>query len=167
MFNLDTIHAISSIYSYNTSLHILAYKPVVKKVCSVITPVDGEFHITQTLLDDLFSRLVPLPSHPLDFIPGIHFTQEHADSLDLDPTNWLWPEEVKLVHWIVCEHENIFAWIPTEQGCLDKWYFPPVKISTISHMPWMLLLRCKDPNSTVARGGQEGEWESGGRLTKL
>ena len=86
----------------------------------MIAPVDEEFCITQTLPDNPLSGLLPLPLHPPDFIPGIHFTQEHADSLDLDPTNWLWPEEVKLVHWIVCEHENTFAWIPTEQGCLDK-----------------------------------------------
>ena len=45
--------------------------------------------------------MVPLPPNPPDFILGLHFTQERADNLDLDPENWLWPEEVKLVHWIV------------------------------------------------------------------
>ena len=31
-----------------------------------------------------------------------------------------------------------FAWIPTKHGCLDKRYFPPVKIPTIPHTPWVL-----------------------------
>ena len=138
VFNLDTIHAISFVYSYDTSSHALAYKPVAKKVHSVITPVDEEFYITQTLLDNLLSGLVPLPLHPLDFIPGEHCIQGHADNLDLNPTNWLWPEKVKLIHWIVHKHEKAFAWVPTKWGHLDKWYFPPVKIPTIPHTPWVL-----------------------------
>ncbi|KIJ14898.1 hypothetical protein PAXINDRAFT_23931, partial [Paxillus involutus ATCC 200175] len=80
--------------------------------------------------------LTPLPTHPPVFIPGECFTQERADALDLDPANWLWPEEVKLVRWIVREHETAFAWIPTERGRLDEHYFPPVKIATVPHTPW-------------------------------
>ena len=58
--------------------------------------------------------------------------------LDLDPAKWLWPEEVKLVQWIVLNHETTFTWVPTEWGWLDDQYFPPVKIPTIPHTPWIL-----------------------------
>ncbi|KIJ08134.1 hypothetical protein PAXINDRAFT_60806, partial [Paxillus involutus ATCC 200175] len=77
-----------------------------------------------------------LPTHPPVFVPGECFTQERADALDLDPANWLWPEELKLVRWIVHEHETAFAWIPTERGRLDERYFPPIKIATVPHTPW-------------------------------
>jgi hypothetical protein len=92
------------VYSNDQASHALVYKPVARKVRPVIAPLDEEFHITCTLPDNLIPRLVPFPSHPPDFVPGEHFTQEHADSLDLDPANWLWPDEVKLVWWIVREH---------------------------------------------------------------
>ena len=86
ILNPDTLSALASVYSYDTSLHTLAYKPVAKKVCAILAPLDEEFCITQSLLDDPLSGLKPLPSHPPNFIPGVHFTQECADNLDLDPT---------------------------------------------------------------------------------
>ena len=90
------------------------------------------------LPDNPLAGLIPLPTHPPGFVPSKQFTQKHADALDLDPTNWLWPEEVKLVRWIVFDHKTTFAWVLTERGQLDDRYFPPVKIPTISHTPWIL-----------------------------
>ena len=120
VINPDALSALASVYSYDTSLHALAYKPVAKKVHAILAPVDEEFHITQSLPDDPLSGLKPLPLHPPNFIPGVRFTQEHTDNLDLDPANWLWPDEVKLVRWIVLEHEMAFAWVPTEHGHLSE-----------------------------------------------
>ena len=138
VLNPDALSALASVYSYDTSLHTLAYKPVAKKVRAILAPLDEEFRITRSLPDDPLSRLKPLPSHPPNFIPGVCFTQECADNLDLDPANWLWPDEVKLVCWIVCEHKMAFTWIPTECSHLNERYFPPVKIPTIPHTLWVL-----------------------------
>ena len=44
---------------------------------------------------------------------------------------WLWPEEVKLLHWIVHDHKKAFSWVPLKRGCFDEKYFPPVKIPTV------------------------------------
>ena len=85
-----------------------------KKVRSVVAPVDEEFRITRSLLDAPLAGLSHLPFHLPDFVPGNRFTQERADKLDLDPANWLWPEELKLVCWLVREHESAFAWVPME-----------------------------------------------------
>jgi hypothetical protein len=95
--NLDSISAISSVYSYDPASHVLVYKPVARKVHLVIAPLDEEFCITRTLPDNPIGGLVPLPLHPPDFVHGERFTQERADSLGLDPANWLWLDEVKLV----------------------------------------------------------------------
>ena len=137
ILNLDALLALASVYSYDTSLHTLAYKPVAKKIHAILAPLDKEFHITQSLLDNLLTGLKPLPSHPPDFIPGVHSTQECADNLDLDPTNWLWLDKAKLIRWIVLGHEMAFAWVPTKCGHLNEWYFPPVKIRNIPIPPSM------------------------------
>ena len=100
-------------------MHALAYKPVTKKICSVVARVNEEFHVTRTLPDDPLLGLPSLPTHPPDFIPRERFTQECTDALDLDLASWLWPEEVKLCGWIIHTHEKAFAWVPDEQGRFD------------------------------------------------
>jgi hypothetical protein len=57
-----------------------------------------------------------------------------VDKLDLDPAKWLWPEELKLVQWLVRAHKRAFA---SEQGHLNETCFLPYKIPTIPHMPWL------------------------------
>ena len=138
VFNLDVVSTFSSIFSYDSITHALAYKPVTKKVCSVVAQVDEECRVTQTLPNDPLLGLLSLPMHLPDFIPGECFTQECTEALDLNPANWLWPEEVKLCRWIVRAHEKAFAWVPDEQGRFDEQYFPPVKIPTIPHTLWVL-----------------------------
>ena len=137
-FNPDVVSTFSSFFSYDSITHALAYKPVTKKICSIVVWVDEEFRVTRTLPNDPLLGLPSLSTHPPDFIPGERFTQECTDTLDLDPANWLWPAEVKLCRWIVHTHEKAFAWIPDEQGRFDEQYFPPVKIPTVSHTPWVL-----------------------------
>ena len=78
-------------------------------ICQVIASLDEEFSILCTVPEDLLDELKPLPLHPLDFIPGQHFMQERAHSLDLDPTNWLWLEEVELVQWIIHKYKKAFT----------------------------------------------------------
>ena len=137
---LSSVHlsALSATYDFDPILHLLAYKPVAKKVRPVLAPLEEEYRVLRQLPDDPLAGLIPLPTHPPGFIPGKQFTQERADALDLDPANWLWPEEVKLVQWIVLNHETAFDWVPTERGQLDDQYFPLVKIPTIPHTPWIL-----------------------------
>ncbi|KAG2346662.1 hypothetical protein BDR05DRAFT_945668 [Suillus weaverae] len=87
-------------------------------------------------MPDPLVGLPEIPAHPPDFVPGTHFTQACTDKIDLDPANWLWPEELKLVHWLVHTHELVFAWDTSECGHLDKRYFPVYKIPTVLHTPW-------------------------------
>jgi hypothetical protein len=117
-------------------MHALVYKPVVKKVHSIPADTPLDCRVVCELPPDPLTGLKPLPTHPPDFIPGVHFTQEHADKLDLDPTKWLWPEELKLVCWLVNTHKLAFAWEASERSRLDERYFPPYKTPTIPHIPW-------------------------------
>lgn len=134
--NRASTDAFHSVYSFDQAKHALVYKPVAKKVRTVSTTMPPEFRITRKLPDDPLAGMPPLPTHPPEFVPGIRFTQERLDKLDLDPAKWLWPEELKLVRWLVSAHEKAFAWDASERGRLNETYFPPVKIPTIQHTPW-------------------------------
>ena len=52
--------------------------------------------------------------------------------------DFLWPEEVKLAEWIVCEHNQAFTWTDEECGAFDPKYFAPIEIPHILHVPWVL-----------------------------
>jgi hypothetical protein len=115
---------------------VLVYKPVTKKVCTVQTAMPPEFRITRQLPNDPLASMPTLPTHPPDFVPGVCFTQERADKLDLDPANWLWPDKLKLICWLIWVHEKAFAWDVSECSCLNETFFLPYKIPTIPHTPW-------------------------------
>ena len=138
VLNSHTISTVSDVYTYDSISHMLAYKPVVKKVWSVVALMDEKYCITHLLLDNPLARLVPLSTHPLDFTPGKCLIQECTNTLDLDPIKWLWPKELKLICWIVCKHKKAFSWDPVEQDRFNERYFPPIKILTVPHTPWVL-----------------------------
>jgi hypothetical protein len=96
-----SVKAFNSVYSYDPIRRALVYKPVAKKVRTIQTAMPPEFRIMRQLPDDPLAGMPTLPTHPPDFVPGVRFTQERADNLDLDPTNWLWPDELKLICWLV------------------------------------------------------------------
>jgi hypothetical protein len=73
--------------SHDSTHHGLAYKPVAKKVVAVPAPLAEGFRIVRRLPDDPLAGLKPLPTKPPDFIPGVRFTAERAEALDLDPAN--------------------------------------------------------------------------------
>ncbi|KIO09542.1 hypothetical protein M404DRAFT_91114, partial [Pisolithus tinctorius Marx 270] len=137
ILNPSAIATFSSVYQLDPTVRTLVYKPVAKKVWTVPAPMAEEYCIVHSLPDDLLAGLQPLPTHPPDFALGICFTAERAVELDLDPADWLWPEELKLVTWLVSVHELTFTWDITEHGHLDECYFPPVKIPMIPHTPWV------------------------------
>ena len=62
--NLHTISTFSNVYTYDSVLHMLAYKPVAKKVWLVIAPMNEKYCIICSLLDNLLAGLVPLPTYP-------------------------------------------------------------------------------------------------------
>ena len=109
------VSALLDTYSFDFTCHSLAYKPVAKKVRPVLAPLE-EYCVLCRLPDDPLAGLITLPTNPPDFVPGQRFTQERTDALDLDPAQWLWPEEVKLVRWMVLNHETAFAWTATKRG---------------------------------------------------
>jgi hypothetical protein len=105
-----SINSFNSIYTFDPMHHALVYKPVAKKVRTVPTAMPIEYRVVHQLPADPLAGLPPLPSCPPEFCPGMHFTCEHMGKLDLNPAKWLWPEELKLVQWLVRTHEHTVTW---------------------------------------------------------
>jgi hypothetical protein len=132
----EAINAFLSVYSYDHLHHALVYKPVAKKVCTVPTTMPAEYRVVRQLPEDPLAGMPKLPTHPPEFISGSHFMRDRANKLNLDPANWLWQEELKLIRWLVHVHEHTFVWCASECSCLNETYFLPHKILTVPHTPW-------------------------------
>ena len=115
---------------------VFKYKPVNKKVRPVPATLPEEYRTIQRIPEDPLLTLPPLPTHPPDFEPGEHLTLEHLEELNLNPKNFLWPEELKLVQHVLKINELALAWTEAEKGHFSDEYFSPVKIPVVEHVPW-------------------------------
>ena len=115
---------------------VLAYKKVAKKVCPVPTSLPEDFCTIRCIPANPLLTLPPLPPHPPNFSSGTHLTQECLNALDLNQGNFLWLEELKLLHHILKLNELGLAWTEEEKGRFQDDYFSPVKIPVIEHIPW-------------------------------
>ena len=86
--------------------------------------------------DPLISLPV-LPKHPPGFVPSEKFTEERREKIKINLSGFLWPEEEKLVLFLIKAQEEAIAWDPTEHGNFRKDYFKPIIIPTVPHMPWV------------------------------
>jgi hypothetical protein len=78
-----------------------------------------------------------LPTSPPDFVPGQRLTQDRLDALELNRSDFLWPEELKLLQHVLKLNEFGLAWTEEEKGRFRDDYFSPVKIPVIEHVPWI------------------------------
>lgn len=113
------------------------YKPVAKKVRPVATDTPAEFRVERRMVGDPLADLPQLPVRPPEWEPGERLTRERGEKFDWDPGGFLWPEELKLVKWLVRAHETAFAWDASERGTFREDIFPPLKIPTVPHKPWV------------------------------
>jgi len=92
----------------------LAYKKVTKKVCPVSTTLPEDFRNIHHILEDPLLSLPPLPTHPPDFSPSQHLTEERLEALELNKFDFLWPEELKLLQHILLLNETRLVWTDKE-----------------------------------------------------
>ena len=115
-----------------------AYKKAANRVHPVATSLPEDCRIIRRRPEDPLLSLQPLPTQPMPFAPGIRLTQERLDDLNLNRFNFLWPEELKLAQHVLKVNEKALAWADIERGSFRDEYFPPVKIPTVAHTPWVL-----------------------------
>jgi len=75
-----------------------------------------------------------LNPNPPEYEPTGQYTQERKDELDkVHKKGFLWTEERKLIHHLMMEQNQAFAWDDTERGSFREDFFPPVVIPTVEH----------------------------------
>ena len=116
----------------------LAYKKVANKMRPIVTTLPEEFWIVQRIPSDPLANLPILLTHPPEFKPGEHYMKKQKEAMLVNKHGFLWPEEEKLVHYLIKVHEYAFAWNENEKGKFSDEYFNPVVIPTVEHIPWVL-----------------------------
>ena len=129
-------HALPPLPPPDSATLVLKYKKVDQKVKPVATTLPEGFRNIHRIPVDPLLSLPPLPTSPPDFTPGRHLTQECLDDLALNAHDFLWPEELKLLHHVLKINECRLAWEEAEKGRFCDEYFSPVKIPIIEHIPW-------------------------------
>jgi hypothetical protein len=95
-----------------------------------------DFRTIRRIPSDPLLTLPALSPHPPDFTPGTRLTRERLDTLGLNQGDFLWPEELKLLHHVLKLNEAGLAWTEAEKGRFRDDYFSPVKIPVVEHVPW-------------------------------
>ena len=119
------------------STSAFVYKKVANKTRPVATTLPEDFRIIRLDHPDPLADMLPLPTNPPNFAPTSCITRERCNQMEIGK-NFLLPEEIKLVEWIICAHDTAFAWTDEERGAFDPEYFAPIEIPHISHVPWVL-----------------------------
>jgi hypothetical protein len=113
------------------------YRKVEDRIQPIATQLPEEFRIVRNIIGDPLENMLVLPMHPPGFVPGLRYTQERYKKLQLNPDGFLWPEEEKLAHHLVKEQEECLSWVEEEKGEFRQDFFPPVRIPTVPHTPWV------------------------------
>jgi hypothetical protein len=117
--------------------HKKRYKKVATRVRPVETETPPEFRIIRNIIGDPLADLPTLPTNPPEFTPGVRYTEERAKKLRINQSGFMWPEEEKLAHHLIREQEMAFAWDESEKGMFNPEYFPPIRVATVPHDPWV------------------------------
>jgi hypothetical protein len=114
------------------------YKPVAKKVRPVLQQLPGKFRIERNITGDPLATMPPLNPNPPPFQPTGRYTQERKDDLEkVHGTDFLWPQEIALMHDFMCNQNEAFAWTDQERGSFRSDFFPPVDFPVVPHTPWV------------------------------
>jgi len=114
------------------------YKPVALKVKPVYAELPSQYRITRNIKGDPLAEMPRLKPNPPEFVPVGRYTQERKDDFDqIHKDDFLWPEERKLMHHLMMEQNQAFAWDDTERGRFREDFFPPVVVPTVEHKPWV------------------------------
>ena len=115
------------------------YKPVAQKIKPVYQELPDQYRIIRDIKGDPLEGMPELSLNPPEFTPTGRYTQDRKEQMDKAHSgNFLWPEERKLVHQLVAQQNEAFAWEDSERGRFRADFFPDIEIPTIEHTPWVL-----------------------------
>jgi hypothetical protein len=92
------------------------YRKAEDRIQPIMTQLPEEFCIICNITGDPLENIPALPTHPPNFTPGLWYTQEQHNKLQLNPDRFWWPEEEKLAYHLVREQEDSLSWVEEEKG---------------------------------------------------
>src|ERR1700761_3496236 len=113
------------------------YKPVGLKVRPVYTELPDKYRIKREIKGDPLEGMPALNPWPSKFKPKGRYTLERKNDMESRHAGFLQPEELKLLHEIVGNHEQAFAWDDDERGSFRHDFFPPVEFPLVEHEAWV------------------------------
>jgi len=100
---------------------------VALKIKPVLGTLPKRFRIIREIKGDPLKDIPKLLEKPLDFVPKGRYTAERKEKLDMRHiSSFLWPEERKLMHWVITEQNQAFAWENSERGKFKEEYFSSI-----------------------------------------
>jgi hypothetical protein len=114
------------------------YKPVADKVKPILAELPQKFRIERNIKGDPLAEMPTLNPCPPEFEAKGRYTDDRREVIEaLHNDGLLEPEERKLMHHFMMEHEKSFAWDENERGKLKHEFFPPVDMPVVRHTPWV------------------------------
>ena len=99
----------------------------------------NQFRIKWKITGDPLADMPELKPKPPDFEPKGRYSEERKEAMDkVHKGDFLWPEERKLVHHLISEQNEAFAWDDSERGKFHEDMFPPIEMLVIKHILWAL-----------------------------
>ena len=98
-----------------------------------------QFRIERKITGNPLADMPELKPKPPDFELKGRYTAERMEAMDkVHQGDFLWPEERKLVHHLISEQNEAFAWDDSERGRFCEDMFPPIEMPVVKHIPWAL-----------------------------
>jgi Integrase zinc binding domain/RNase H-like domain found in reverse transcriptase len=114
------------------------YKPVALKIKPVYAELPDQYRIKRNITGNPLEGIPKLDPNPPDYKPTGRYSEERKKIIDkVHEQGFLLPEERKLVHHLMMEQNQAFAWDDSERGRFRTDFFPPVIIPVIEHTPWV------------------------------
>jgi hypothetical protein len=131
-------YCLEQMYDYNETIHVWVktgaevlpekkkkkpkkkYKPVADRVHLVPATLPEEFRIVRHFPSDPLEDMPKLNLNPGELQAGERYTLDQTREMEINKDRFLLPEEEKLVHKVILNHEMVFAWDKTKEGISER-----------------------------------------------
>ncbi len=101
------------------------YKKVADKIRPVYQELPDKYRIVRDIKGDPLKNMPMLSKQPPEFVPTGRYSRERKEQMDLvHGGDFLWEEERKLVHQLIMQQNEAFAWDDTEKGSFKTRILP-------------------------------------------
>jgi len=106
-------------------------------MCTLYGPLCPKNIESFTTFHPILSLSLPSSQSTLQTSRLLKSSPGEMEKMDINPQVFLWPEEHKLVLFIIKGQGAAIAWDLSEQGNFRRDYFEPIVIPTVEHIPWV------------------------------